>query len=70
MTPDEATRIAQQWLRGQLKRDLPLYSPAERRARNPQEWTVAFENLGPHGEQMDGPIIVVVDDQSAQARFF
>ncbi len=69
MTEAEAIEIATKHVIAAHGRKLPQLS-ASRSTINSSEWDVVFQTLSRTGTIMDGPTIVIVDDNTARARFF
>ncbi|MRD46968.1 hypothetical protein [Caenimonas koreensis] len=37
--------------------------------RRPKEWSVVFDVFTPSGDLLDGPVVVIVSDETNEARF-
>lgn len=69
MSEDDAISLANAYVHATLGRDLKPIG-ARKSPRFPLEWNVLFETTLPNGGIMDGPTIVIVDEETRQARFF
>ena len=71
LTPDQATEIAQRFVREQIGRDIPLAVPADLYEPRSGTWAVYFGEDMEAGVRMDpSGTLVLVDDASGAASFF
>ena len=69
MTEREATERAQAFIRKGMGRDLRVLN-TKREVRDPSKWGVVFESTSPAGNVVDGPIIIMVDDETGVVQSF
>lgn len=69
MNADEATDVARHFVARELKAELRLDSGARKHPRMADEWVVLFDRSRGDGSVFDGPLIVLVNDKSGDARF-
>lgn len=69
MTEDEARAAADSLLETMDKKGHEMtFVEAKPRIRYPGEWSVIYDVFSPQGTLIDGPIVVIVDESSAEAR--
>nr|WP_321361625.1 hypothetical protein [uncultured Hyphomonas sp.] len=68
MTEAEARAAADRFLEDQDKKGHRMvFIEAKRSLRHPGEWNVIYDLFSPQGTLIDGPVIVIVDEQDAEA---
>jgi hypothetical protein len=70
MTSSEAEAIALTFVEEKYGRRLEMAAGGRRSPRDANLWIVTFLVTGPNGQRLDGPLMVVVDDQSTRPRFW
>ena len=71
MRPEEARAIAESFLETQNMRGYKtVFAEVRSHDRWPNEWSVIFDLFTEAGNLMDGPMIVVVNKTTRQARIF
>ena len=71
MIEADVRRAAEDLLAGQdMKGYVPTFLGAHLGRARPDQWSVLFELRSPAGGMLDGPVVVLVDNQSGQAEIF
>lgn len=69
MIANEAVKIASEYVVATLGRELTLIG-ARKAPRHPSQWNVIYETTLSNGKVMDGPTVVIVDEDTRLATFF
>lgn len=69
MTEDEARAAADSLLETMDKKGHGIaFVEAKPSTRYPGEWNVIYDLFSPQGTLIDGPVVIIVDENSAEAR--
>lgn len=69
MNEFEARQIAEKFVSGLDKRGHSIgFAEARRRVRYPDQWSVVFDVFSSNGNLIDGPIVVIVEETTGNAR--
>lgn len=69
MTKPEAIEIAENYLKTKNMRGYrAVVAEARKDERSPDEWIVLFSFFTPENFLMDGPMIIIVDEKTGEAR--
>ena len=70
MDANQAQSIAEKLVATQDNRGFRLkFAEARKDERWPGEWSVVFDVFNPNGSLMDGPVVVIVNEQTREARY-
>lgn len=71
MKHDDARKAAENLIASEdMKNYTVKYAEIIDSEKWPNEWSVIFDVYSPAGNLIDGPLIVIVDKKTLQARFF
>lgn len=70
MKDSQARKIAEDFIATQNSKFRYEFIGVVRSSRRPTEANVNFDASGPDGQKFDGPVVVIVDETNATAKFF
>lgn len=70
MDAKQAQSIAEKLIAAQDNRGFKLkFAEVRKDERWPGEWSVVFDAFNPKGSLMDGPVVVIVNERTMEARY-